>query len=107
MSRNDSVLYTGASSASFSSVKEQQMKEQREAEKQTRKEVAQKLKPSGEVVLALIEKHKEAARNVSAVTTSDIMSDKEAGELLRSQRKIYAFLLQFEAEIKLALKETK
>lgn len=105
MSRNDSILYAGSSSASFSSPKEQAVKERQKLSKQERLENQHKLKPAAEPVLALIDKHKKLAMHVASVASSDLVSDKEAGEMLRSQRRIYAFLLQFEQEIKIALKD--
>lgn len=105
MSRNDSILFSGANSASFASPREQQVKDKQSQAKQKRLEIKQTLKPAAEPVLALIEKHKKAAMHVLAVAQADNISDKEAGEMLRSQRKIYAFILQFEQEVKVALKE--
>lgn len=105
MSRDDSTLYTGTTSASFTTPRAEQVKTKAEKAKQLRKDTQYKLKPAAEVVLALIDEHKKSAANVIAVTTNEHMSDKIAGELLRSQRKIYAFLLTFEQEIKIALKE--
>lgn len=106
MSRDDSALYTGMSSASFTSPKAQEVKEKRADKRQTRLDTSHKLKPAAEPVLALIEKHKKEMTHVAMVTTSDTMTDAEAGELLRSQRRVYQFLLQFEHEIKIALKES-
>lgn len=105
MSRDDSTLYTGATSASFTTPRSEQVKAKAEANKQVRREAQHKLKPAAEIVLGIIEEHKTSAMHVSAVTTQEHLDDKSAGELLRSQRKIYAFLLAFEQEIKIALRE--
>lgn len=105
MSRDDSSLYSGLTSASFATPRSQAIKEQQEKQKQERLETQHKLKPAAEPVLELIEKHKQAFRYVMNVTTDDVMTDQEAGEMLRSQRRIYKFLMQFEQEIKIALRD--
>lgn len=105
MSRDDSILHTGLTSASFASRRADEMREKQDVAKQERLDKQQKLKPAAEVVLALIDKHKNAAKYVENVTGGLPLSDKEAGELLRSQRLVYKFLQTFENEIKIALKD--
>lgn len=107
MSRDDSILATGTTHNVLTSPKQQQVLEKQAEARQKRQDTTHKLKPAAEPILALIDKHKTAARNVAAVTNDDTISDKQAGEMLRSQRKIYSFLLTFEAEIKMLLKEDK
>jgi len=103
--RNDSALYTGANSSSFSSPAERQVKEKQAIERQNRKEVTHKLKPAAEPVLALIEKHKKAAMFVENVAGGNGLTDAEAGQLLRSQRQYYRMLIQFEQELKIVLRD--
>jgi hypothetical protein len=105
MSRDDGLLYSGATSASFKSPAAQEVADKQKQAKEERKEKQLRLKPAAEPVLALIEKHKQLASHVQAVAKTSDITDQEAGEMLRSQRKIYEFLLQFEQEIKIALKE--
>jgi hypothetical protein len=105
MSRDDSGLYTGLTSASLVSPKAEEIEERKKLDKQERTETRHKLRPAAEPVLALIDKHKKAVMYVENVAGGAGLTDREAGELLRSQRAIYRFLLTFENEIKIALKE--
>lgn len=105
MSRDDGILYSGLTSASFAPPRAQQLKAKQLQEKQERLDTQHKLKPAAEPVLEIIEKHKHAFRYVMNVATDDAISDKEAGEMLRSQRRIYKFLMQLEQEIKIALRD--
>lgn len=105
--RDDSILHTGMSSASLTTPVTKAVQDKRAEVRQERLDTQHKLKPAGEVVLQLIAKHKANAQHVQAVALSDEISDRDAGEMLRSQRKIYAFLTTFEQEIRNKLKEVE
>lgn len=103
MGRDDSALYTGASSASFSSQKSQQLKEQRELQQQERKETQQKLKPSGEIVLELIAKHKAKANLIENFDA--MLGEEHLKSEIMARQKFIRFLDVFQQEIKNKLRE--
>lgn len=55
MTRSDNVLYTGQTSASFASGKDQELKEKREQSRQERLELRNQLKPIAEPVLEALD----------------------------------------------------
>lgn len=105
MSRNDGILYTGATSASFSSPKEQELKSKQEVAKQERLDTQHKLKPAAEPVLALIEKHKAKVKSIEEFAVEDMITNEHFQSEVMARKKFYQFLLQFEQEIKIALKD--
>lgn len=106
MTRDDSLLYTGASSASFTTPKSEEIKDKRDLKKQERKDAQHKLKPSAEVVLGLIERHKDKVKSIEEFAVEDMVSDEHFKSEVMARKKFYQFLMQFEQEIKIALKES-
>lgn len=105
MSRDDGMLYSGLSSASLTptvSVKQQKRKAEKAQERLAQKrEVQTNIDP----ILAIVDKYKQAASHVLLVASSETVSDKEAGEIMRSQRRVYATLVNLETDIRKILKE--
>lgn len=105
MSRDDSILHTGATSASFASPKEKEVKTKAEGAKEQRRETQHKLKPAAEIVLSLIEAHKDRVKSIEEFAVEDMVNDEHFKSELMARKKFYQFLQQFEQEVKIALKE--
>ena len=106
MSRNDSALYTGSTSASFTTPKAEEVKEQQRISRDARKERQHKLKPAAEPVMTIIEKHKAKVLHINEFAVESMVTDEHFKAEVMARKKFYQFLLAFEAEIKVALKET-
>lgn len=107
MSRDDGVLYSGATSASFGSVKYTQIKEKRDTDKQQRLDTKHKMKPAAEPVLALIDKWRNKFKYIGEFEDAAFVSDETFKSEVMARKKFYQFLGQFEQEIKIALKEVE
>lgn len=107
MSRDDSVLYSGATSASFKSPKAQEVEDKQKQAQEERKEKKLKLKPAAEPVLELIEKHKKKVKSIEEFAIEDMITEEHFKSEVMARKKFYQFLLQFEQEIKIALKDQK
>lgn len=103
--RDDSMLYSGATSASFSSPKAEELKAKQAEAKQGRLDVHQKLKPAAEVVLGLIDKHRNKFKYIGEFEDASFLSDETFRAEMMARKKFYGFLNQFEQEIKIALKD--
>lgn len=105
MSRDDSGLYTGATSASFTSPKAEEVKARAETAKEQRRETQHKLKPSATVVLELIQQHKDRVKSIEEFAVETMVSDEHFKSEVMARKKFYQFLNMFEQQIKIALKE--
>lgn len=105
MSRDDGALYSGLTSASLQAPVNLKQEEQKADKQRERLAKRQEVQDKADPILALVEKYKLAATHVLNVTTGETMTDKEAGELMRSQRRVYATLVNLEANIKAILKD--
>lgn len=56
MTRNDNILYSGSSSASFGTTQQQKVEASRNEQRDQKIEARAKLKPAGEIVMAEIQK---------------------------------------------------
>lgn len=105
MSRDDSILHTGATSASFASPKEVEVKAKQAEAKEKRREVGHKLKPAGEVVLGLIANQKDKIKSIEEFGVEDMVTEEHFKSEVMARKKFYQYLLTFEQEIKNKLKE--
>ena len=105
MSRDDTVLYTGTTSASFTSPKAEEVKDKQRTTRDARKERSHKLKPAAEPVLALVQKYKDKVMLITEFSVETMVTDEHFKAEIMARKKFYQFLLQFESDIKVALKE--
>lgn len=108
MSRNDSVLYTGATSASFSSPRAEELKAKRELKQQQRRDSQQRLKPSAEVINAILDQEKVLITKELANLPLNVSTTEEnVKELLMTFQRNLQFIDRVKTKVNLALRESK
>lgn len=104
--RDDSALYTGASSAAFTSPKSEEVKTKAQLRQDERKEKAFKLKPVAETILAIVDKYRNKVKSIEEFMVEDMITDEHFKSEVMARKKFMQFLGQFEQEIKIALKDS-
>ena len=100
--RNDSILYAGSSSASFSSTKvEQALKERRDAKEVKRN----KLKPSAEVVFALIKSEIESVLSVLNMDVEKATDERLFMAEIMARKKYVVYLKSLQNKLDIILRE--
>ncbi len=105
MARNDSILNTGMTSASFASPKEKELKQKRKEEQEEKQRKKLTLQPSADIVLDLITKHRDKVKSIEEFEVEQMVSDEHFKSEVMARKKFVQFLNLFEQEIKIALKE--
>lgn len=106
MSRDDSLLYTGSSSASFGSSKSKQLEEEREAKTEAKRELRHKLKPAAEVVNETIAGEKRLLTEKLMRLPIDMKTtDKEVKSTLLALQMNLAFIDRFHNKVNNILRE--
>jgi len=103
MGRNDSVLYTGMTSASFGTVRTNPIREAKAEEKLERQ---QKLTPAAEVVAEVIAREKALVTQELANLPFSVSTSKEnVKELLMAYQRNLVFIDRFQTQINNALRK--
>ncbi len=106
MSRDDSLLYSGSNSSSFASPKLRALEDKRQQDKDNRKEIGQKLRPSAEIVNAIIDREKELVIKELANLPINVATTKEnVKELLMAYQRNLVFIEHVRTSINIALKD--
>lgn len=105
MSRDDSVLFSGATSASFGSAKEREVKAKAQERKEKRDETTAALKPVAQNVLDTvdIERDKTVAQMLSLVTPGT--PDKDVKALVVSLNLYKASCDHLKSQLRVVLKD--
>lgn len=103
MSRNDSTLYTGSSSASFGS-KEQPVRTEKREEKHEKR---LKLAPAGEVVKAEFQKEIDKLRNIDFLNIEEMLTDEHFKAEMMARKKTIEKLQAIQNRLKIILKAPK
>jgi hypothetical protein len=106
MSRNDSILATGASSANFATPKEREVKAKQQQRHDQRKEVTNELKPSAQLILEAVdqEQDKTIQRLLSLVAPGT--PEKDVKSLLISLNLYKESLARIRNRLQIVLQET-
>lgn len=104
MSRDDSLLYSGSSSASFGSTKQQQV---REIKSEQKKEQRTKLQPAAEVVFAEIEKEKQASMYLPNIDVERAADEKAFMIEAMARKKYTEYLTRLQNKLDNILREPK
>lgn len=106
MSRDDSVLYSGATSASFTTPKAQQIKDKKQEAKEKRQEISHKLKPSAEIINAILDTEKILVTQELANLPLNVSTTEDnVKELLMAFQRNLVFIERVRNKINLALKD--
>jgi len=89
--RTDEILNTGATSASFGSVKAQKVREQLTEQKVERRNA---LRPSGEIVLGEIQKEIDEVRNIDYLNIEAMLTDEHVRSELMARKKYVEALVR-------------
>lgn len=104
MGRDDSLLNTGASSASFGSVKEQQLRtDRREKSVETRAA----LLPAGEIVKAELQREIDKARNIDYLQVDQMLTDENFRAELMARKKYLQCLIALQGRFSTLLRDNK
>lgn len=95
MTRDDSILNTGATSASFGSTQEQKLQAKKRMEMRDEKvELRAKLKPAGEIVRAEIQKDIDEAQKIDYLNIEEILSDEHLKSELMARKRYMQKLIE-------------
>lgn len=109
MSRDDSALYSGVSSASFGSTREQQVLKDK---KETSSENRARLKPHAEIVMAEIQKEIDDLKtmeivDVKAIISNTVDPDKTLSIILFGREEARERLVSVKARLSNILRDNK
>lgn len=107
MTRDDGLLYSGASSAAFASPVEQEVKDKADLRKQDKLDKQNRLKPVADDILALINKHRDKVKSIEEFMVEEMITDEHFKSEVMARKKFMQFLGQFEREIKIVLKDVR
>ena len=100
--RNDAILYPGSSSASFSSTKvEQALKDRRDAKEVKRN----KLKPSAEIVFALIKSEMDSVMSVVNMDVEKATDERLFMAEIMARKKYVVYLKNLQNKLDIILRE--
>ena len=104
MSRDDSILYSGASSASFGQSKEQRI---REAKSEEKREKRTKLQPAATVVFEEIEKEKKSVMFLQNIDIENAKDEKLFMVEMIARKKYVEYLQRLQNKLDNILREPK
>jgi hypothetical protein len=107
VSRDDGLLYTGTTSASFASSKERGLKERQAKEKELRQEVQANLRADATPILEVIAKEKRKIKFINEFAVEEMILPEHFQAEVIARKKYYAFLRKLETSIQVALGEVK
>jgi hypothetical protein len=102
MTRDDSVLNTGATSASFGSTQEQKIRTELRDEKIEKRA---KLKPAGEIVLAELQKDIDEAQNINYLNIEQMLTEEHFKSELMARKKYLEKLIELKNRFNNLLRE--
>lgn len=103
-SRDDSILYSGASSASFSSNKEQPVRKEKREEKEAKRG---QLKPAADIVFAEIKSEMDSVMFVKNIDISNAKDEKMFMIEMMARQKYVEYLHQLRTKLDIILREKK
>lgn len=104
MIRDDSILYTGFSSASLSTAKEQKQRKERR-EKNVEKRSA--LLPAGEIVKAEIQKEIDMVKNIDYLNVESMLNDEHFRAEIMARKKFLERLIALKNRFDTLLRDNK
>lgn len=104
MVRDDSMLYAGSSSASFSSVKEQKLRSEKREQSIEKRAV---LLPAGELVKAELQKEIDMVRNIDYLAIDSMMSDENFRAEMMARKKFLQRLIALKNRFDTLLRDNK
>lgn len=104
MSRDDSLLYSGSSSASFGTAHEQPLRKKRSEEK---KENLGKLKPAADVVFAEIKAEKDSVMFLQNIPVEDAKDERLFMIEVMARKKYMEYLTRLQNKLDNILREPK
>jgi len=106
MSRDDSLLYSGATSASFTTPKAKEVKTKRDEVKEKRREVRHQLKPSAEIINTILEEERLlVVQDLANLPMNVSTTEENVKELLMAFQRNLVFIDRVRSKLNLALKE--
>lgn len=102
--RDDSILYTGSSSASFSSVQEQKRRSE-SRERSIEKRAA--LLPAGEIVKAELQKEIDMVRSIDYLDIESMLTDEHFRAELMARKKFLERLIALKNRFDTLLRDNK
>jgi len=105
--RNDAVLYTGVTSASFASVKDRELKAKKKELKEEKIEKRIKLSPVSELVTAEIQKEIEKLRNIDYLNIESMITDEHFRSEMMARKKTIEKLTDVQTRLTNILREVK
>lgn len=106
MSRDDSILYSGSTSASFTSPRAKEVKDKQEEAKEQRREAGHKLKPSAEIINAILDAEKTLiVQELANLPLNVSTTEENIKELLMALQRHLLFIDRVRNKITIALKE--
>lgn len=102
--RDDSVLYTGANSASLSVEKEQPVRREAHQEKQEKRA---KLLPAAQLVMDAIDKEKVRVRDIRELDVENMFADEHFKAELMARKKYITYLENLKNHMENVLREHK
>lgn len=105
--RNDAVLYTGATSASFASAKDRELTKKKKEAKEEKIEKRIKLSPVSEIVNAEIQKEIEKMRNIDYLNIESMITDEHFRSEMMARKKTIEKLTDVQLRLNNILREAK
>lgn len=107
MSRDDSILSTGASSASFASPKAEQVEEKRKEIQETKKEERQKLTPVIELLTDFVQAEINEVQNINFLNVEEMLTDEHFKSEMMARKKYVAHLTALKNKMANIMRELK
>lgn len=107
MSRDDSVLYTGASSASFSSPRQIALEAKRNEQKVKAESTRRKLSESAELALEEIQKEIDEVSNINFLEIEGMLTDEHFRAEMMARKKLVEKLTSIKMRINNKLRDNK
>lgn len=106
MSRNDSILYTATSSASLTTARTHEVREKKEATKQTRLDKQHKLKPSADIIGKILDGERALViKEIADLPIKMETSEENVKEVLMALQRNLNFIDRMRTKVNLALKD--
>ena len=105
--RDDSILYSGGSSASFASDKSKEREAKERERKQEALDKRQKLLPSEEIVMSEIDKQIAEVQNIDYLNVEQMLEDEHFKAELMARKKLIEKLKALKITLSNALRDNK
>jgi len=104
MSRDDSILYGGSSSASFSSTQEQKIRKEKREEKEDKRG---KLKPVAEIVMKELDTEMQSVMFIQNIDIANSKDEKMLMIEMMARQKYVEYIKQLKNKLDIILREPK